>query len=89
MTYYVAAGGSNANDGLTPTTAWADETNINTRVFSGQTTIAFDGADTFTGCIHAKGGMNFNSTRTSMIRLTSYGSGLATLKPNCTAASAA
>jgi hypothetical protein len=87
-TYYIAAGGNNANDGLTPATAWADETNISRRVFSGQTTIAFNGTDTFTGCIHAKGSVNFRSTRTSMIRLTSYGNGLATLKPNCTAASA-
>ncbi len=87
-TYYIAAGGNNANDGLTPATAWADETNISRRVFRGQTTIAFNGTDTFTGCIHAKGSVNFRSTRTSMIRLTSYGNGLATLKPNCTAASA-
>ncbi len=78
--YYVAADGSDANDGLSPETAWQSLDKVNGTTFNPGDVIHFKGGDTWTGQLWPKG----NGTAENRITLTSYGEGRPLINGNGT-----
>lgn len=83
-TYYVSPTGSDSNSGLSADQAWKSTAKVNGFKFPQGSVVSFQGGQTFTGCLV------FNSTNvpassaSTPFRVTSYGTGQATLKSSCT-----
>jgi hypothetical protein len=80
--YYVAASGDNSNSGLLGH-PWQTQARVQQQGLQPGDSVAFNGPDTFTGCLTETGGSNWFGTAANPITLTSYGTGQATLTPNC------
>ncbi|NGO75534.1 right-handed parallel beta-helix repeat-containing protein [Streptomyces sp. YC504] len=83
-TYYVSPYGSDSNSGTSPDQAWKSAAKVNAVTFPQGSTVAFQGGEWFSGCLV------FNSTNvpassaTTPFKVTSYGTGKATLRSTCT-----
>ncbi|MEU5646673.1 right-handed parallel beta-helix repeat-containing protein [Streptomyces milbemycinicus] len=83
-TYYVSPFGSDSNSGTSPDQAWKSVGKVNGFAFPQGSTVAFQGQEWFSGCLV------FNSTNVPVssastpFKVTSYGTGKATLKSTCT-----
>lgn len=76
--YYVSTSGSDANDGLSPATAWQSIGKVNSFDFVGGDNVLFEGGKTFTDTpLYCKGG-----TAGNRIVYGSYGGGRAILQGN-------
>jgi hypothetical protein len=82
-TYYVAASGSDSNNGLSPSTPWQTITKVNASSFTKGDSILFNGGDNFSGCLVLTGA-NVTSNASSPLTVSSYGTGEATITANCT-----
>jgi hypothetical protein len=82
--YYFAAAGNDSNP-CTLAAPCQSITKANSIGMVTNDTMNFNGGDTFTGCLAMIGGVNVNATRTTPLTIQSYGTGQATLTPNCTA----
>ena len=81
ITYYVANGGSDSANGLTPGTAWQTISHVNGQTFAAGTKILFEGGETFSGAI------SFTTTNAPAGGLTvgSYGTGQPTISSTSSA----
>jgi len=76
--YYVSPSGDDANDGLSPLTAWKTIAKVNSFTFAGGDTILFEGGKVFNDAIlHCKSG-----TAGNRITYGSYGGSRATIQSN-------
>jgi len=76
--YYVSPSGNNANDGLSPATAWQTIAKVNSFTFAGGDSILFEGGKIFNDAIlHCQSG-----TAGNRITYGSYGSDRATIQSN-------
>ncbi|NGN64246.1 right-handed parallel beta-helix repeat-containing protein [Streptomyces sp. A7024] len=83
-TYYVSPTGSDSNAGTSPDQAWKSTAKVNGFTFPQGSTVAFQGGQTTTGCLTFNGDNVPTSSATTPFKVTSYGTGQATLKSNCT-----
>ncbi|MFD5892393.1 right-handed parallel beta-helix repeat-containing protein [Streptomyces sp. NPDC060366] len=84
-TYYVSPSGSDSNSGLSPDQAWKSTGKVNGFTFpQGGATVSFQGGQTFTGCLAFNGDKVPGSSASTPFKVTSYGTGQATIKSNCT-----
>lgn len=83
-TYYVSPGGSDANTGLSPDKAWASTGKVNGFTFPQGSVVSFQGGQTFTGCLVFDQDNVPASAASTPFKVTSYGTGQATIKSNCT-----
>jgi hypothetical protein len=81
-TYYVAHGGSDANSGKSPSTAWRTIAHVNTRSFKAHDKVLFQGGQSFSGGIV----LTQKTNPLGVFSIGSYGSGLATIRSGNTAA---
>lgn len=73
LIFYVKAAGSDANDGLTPATAWQTTAFVSSYSFVPGDTIRFNGGDTFAGDMV----LSVGGTAARPITINSYGTGKA------------
>src|SRR5215203_1911402 len=76
-TYYLSPTGSDANNGLTPATAWLTLAKINSLDLDPGDKVLLEGGGTFTGTILMD--QYDNGTSISPITISSYGTGRATI----------
>ena len=81
VTYYVANGGSDSNNGLSPATAWQTIAHVNGQGLGPNATVLFNGGQTFNG-----GVVITTSVSPSNITIGSYGAGQATISTGNSAA---
>ncbi len=81
--YYVSQSGNDANDGLSPTTAWRTVNKINNGVFAAGSTINLQGGSQFSGCIVFNTSNVPASQSNNPIKVQNYGAGTATVTSNC------
>lgn len=81
ITYYVANGGSDSNNGLTPATAWQTITHVNAQTLAAGTTVLFNGGQTFTGGI----ALTTTNAPSGGVTIGSYGTGQATISSTTSA----
>ena len=79
--YYVANGGSDSNNGLTPATAWQTITHVNAQTFSTPSIVNFNGGQTFSGAI----AWTTSNVTNGNITVQSYGTGQATISSSTSA----
>jgi hypothetical protein len=84
-TKYYFAGAGNDSNACTLTNPCQTITRANALTIVTNDQLNFNGGDTFTGCLTFTGGTNWNATRANPATIESYGTGQATLTPNCTA----
>src|SRR5215213_6798196 len=76
-TYYLSPTGSDANNGLTPGTAWLTLAKINSLDLDPGDKVLLEGGATFTGSLQLD--QYDNGTSVSPITISSYGTGRATI----------
>ena len=81
--YYVATGGSDAANGLTPTTAWQTITHVNAQTFTTPSIVNFNGGQSFSGTI----ALTTSNVTNGNITIQSYGTGQATISQSSNSAS--
>jgi hypothetical protein len=81
IAYYVANGGSDSNNGLSPATAWQTIAHVNGQSLGPNATVLFSGGQTFSG-----GVVITTSISPSNITVGSYGAGQATISSGNSAA---
>ncbi|MEE1801084.1 right-handed parallel beta-helix repeat-containing protein [Streptomyces sp. JV176] len=83
-TYYVSPGGSDSNTGLSPDQAWKSTGKVNGFTFPQGATVSFQGGQTFTGCLVFDRYNVPAASAATPFKVTSYGTGRATLSSGCT-----
>ncbi|MGW3949437.1 right-handed parallel beta-helix repeat-containing protein [Streptomyces sp. NPDC004752] len=83
-TYYVSPNGSDSNSGLSPDQPWKSIGKVNGFTFPQGSVVSFQGGQTFSGCLVFDGDNVPASSASTPFKVTSYGTGQATITSNCT-----
>lgn len=82
-TYYVSPSGNDGNTGLSPSRAWRSIGKVNGFVFPQGSEVAFQGGQSFSGCLTFNATNVPASSASTPFRVDSYATGPATIRSNC------
>ncbi|WP_030355631.1 right-handed parallel beta-helix repeat-containing protein [Streptomyces scopuliridis] len=88
-TYYVSPFGNDSNSGLSPDQAWKSIGKVNGFTFPQGSAVSFQGQEWFSGCLLFDADNVPASSASTPFKVTSYGTGQATIQSNCTGNSSA
>jgi hypothetical protein len=83
-TYYVSPSGSDANSGTSSASPWQSIAKVNAATLAEGSTVAFEGGQSFSGCLVFDEANVPASSASAPFTVTSYGTGQATIESNCT-----